>query len=111
MIFYRYVNSADGGLDTLNTTTPLVNQVLLNWLVQSFVYHRLPEEQRASLTQPRGIGFGIGLAFAIFAMQGEQSPSCEYAVPLTAAGITLEVSSLVSISSVSYAACANCENE
>ncbi|KAI0826665.1 multidrug resistance-associated ABC transporter [Trametes gibbosa] len=57
--------------DTLNTTTPLVNQVLLTWLTQSYVYHRANDEQRAALglQQPKGIGYGIGLAFAIFAMQ------------------------------------------
>ncbi|KAH9849408.1 multidrug resistance-associated ABC transporter [Lenzites betulinus] len=57
--------------DTLNTTTPLVNQVLLTWLTQSYVYHRASEEERAALglQQPKGIGYGIGLAFAIFAMQ------------------------------------------
>ncbi|KAI0674258.1 multidrug resistance-associated ABC transporter [Trametes maxima] len=57
--------------DTLNTTTPLVNQVLLTWLTTSYVYHRANETEREQfgLQQPRGIGYGIGLAFAIFAMQ------------------------------------------
>ncbi|KAL0564979.1 hypothetical protein V5O48_017054, partial [Marasmius crinis-equi] len=56
--------------DTLNTTTPLVSKVLLTWLQQSYVYYRSDEEARASIPRPRGIGYGIGLAFAIFAMQG-----------------------------------------
>ncbi|KAI0635122.1 multidrug resistance-associated ABC transporter [Trametes polyzona] len=57
--------------DTLNTTTPLVNQVLLTWLTQSYAYHRTSDAQREAfgLQKPRGIGYGIGLAFAIFAMQ------------------------------------------
>ncbi|KAI0646268.1 multidrug resistance-associated ABC transporter [Trametes meyenii] len=57
--------------DTLNTTTPLVNQVLLTWLTTSYVYYRANEAEREQfgLQQPRGIGYGIGLAFAIFAMQ------------------------------------------
>ncbi|KAI0371903.1 multidrug resistance-associated ABC transporter [Pilatotrama ljubarskyi] len=57
--------------DTLNTTTPLVNQVLLTWLTKSYVYFRASEEQREAfgLSKPQGIGYGIGLAFAIFSMQ------------------------------------------
>ncbi|KAI0659143.1 multidrug resistance-associated ABC transporter [Cubamyces menziesii] len=57
--------------DTLNTTTPLVNQVLLTWLTKSYVYLRASEEERAALglQKPQGIGYGIGLGFAIFAMQ------------------------------------------
>lgn len=63
------------GSDTLKTTTPLVNKVLLQWLTDSYVYHRLSEAERAAavesgaMSKPRGIGFGIGLAFALFAMQ------------------------------------------
>ena len=56
--------------DTLKTTTPLVTRVLLNWVTDSYVYHRLPEAARAERSAPQGIGYGIGLAFAIFAMQG-----------------------------------------
>ncbi|TBU42097.1 multidrug resistance-associated ABC transporter [Dichomitus squalens] len=57
--------------DTLNTTTPLVNQVLLTWLTNSYIYFRASEEERAALglQKPQGIGYGIGLAFAVFAMQ------------------------------------------
>ncbi|KAM5532133.1 hypothetical protein V8D89_014226 [Ganoderma adspersum] len=57
--------------DTLRTTTPLVNQVLLMWLTNSYVYFRATDEERTALglRKPRGIGYGIGLAFAIFAMQ------------------------------------------
>ncbi|KAF8984488.1 P-loop containing nucleoside triphosphate hydrolase protein [Cyathus striatus] len=49
----------------------LLNKVLLNWLVASFVYVRTSEDERAALglTPPRGIGYGIGLAFALFVMQ------------------------------------------
>ncbi|KAI0718208.1 multidrug resistance-associated ABC transporter [Cerioporus squamosus] len=55
--------------DTLNTTTPLVNQVLLSWLTSSYVYSRASDEERAGLPKPQGIGYGIGIAFAVFAMQ------------------------------------------
>ncbi|KAG6847019.1 hypothetical protein H0H93_010593, partial [Arthromyces matolae] len=57
--------------NTLNTTTPLVNKVLLTWLTESYVYFRLTDQEKASgiLAEPRGIGYGIGLAFAIFVMQ------------------------------------------
>lgn len=58
--------------DTLNTTTPLVNQVLLTWLTNSYIYFRANDEERTALglQKPQGIGYGIGLAFAIFVMQG-----------------------------------------
>ncbi|KIK57337.1 hypothetical protein GYMLUDRAFT_46212 [Collybiopsis luxurians FD-317 M1] len=57
----------------LLTTTPLVNKLLLNWLVESFVYFRLsPAEQTEAesfgLSKPKGIGYGVGLAFALFVM-------------------------------------------
>ena len=53
----------------LNTTTPLVSQVLLTWLMNSYVYFHANEEERAGLglQKPQGIGYGIGLAFAVFA--------------------------------------------
>ncbi|KAL0958935.1 hypothetical protein HGRIS_014251 [Hohenbuehelia grisea] len=53
--------------DTLRTTSPLVTKVLLTWLSESFIYHRAP----GSIPQPRGIGYGIGVGIALFAMQGE----------------------------------------
>ncbi|RPD65442.1 multidrug resistance-associated ABC transporter [Lentinus tigrinus ALCF2SS1-7] len=61
--------------DTLNTTTPLVSQVLLSWLTSSFVYYRATEEERAALglAKPQGVGYGVGLAFAIFVMQESSS--------------------------------------
>ncbi|KAF5370935.1 hypothetical protein D9615_009781 [Tricholomella constricta] len=57
--------------DTLKTTTPLLTKVLLTWLTKSYIYHRLTDEQKASgvLAQPQGIGYGIGLAIGLFAMQ------------------------------------------
>ncbi|KAF7321107.1 Multidrug resistance-associated ABC transporter protein [Mycena chlorophos] len=56
--------------DTLRTTSPLVNKALLSWLVQAYYFSRAttPEEQEA-LGKPRGIGYGIGLAVLLFAMQ------------------------------------------
>ena len=56
--------------DTLKTTTPLLNQVILTWLAESYVYFRLSDTERTAVSKPRGIGYGIGLAFALFAMQG-----------------------------------------
>ncbi|KAG6856148.1 hypothetical protein H0H87_007053 [Tephrocybe sp. NHM501043] len=61
--------------DVLKTTTPLLNKVILTWLTNSYVYHRLSDEEKTLgiLEQPRGIGYGIGLAFALFVMQGKSS--------------------------------------
>lgn len=58
--------------DTLKTTTPLINKALLTWLTNSYIFYRASEAERSafSLSQPKGIGFGIGLAFALFIMQG-----------------------------------------
>lgn len=60
-------------IDTLKTTTPLLNKVLLTWLSQSYAWARTSDEQHAALglKQPRGIGYGIGLAIALFVMQGQ----------------------------------------
>ena len=46
--------------------------MFLQWLVESYVYYRLSDVERAAgvVPQPRGIGYGIGLAIALFAMQG-----------------------------------------
>ena len=58
--------------DTLKTTTPLLNKVILTWLTDSYIYVRTTEAQRAinGIPEPRGIGYGIGLAVALFIMQG-----------------------------------------
>ena len=56
--------------DTLRTTTPLLNQVILTWLADSYVYFHLSDTERTTISKPRGIGYGIGLAFALFVMQG-----------------------------------------
>ena len=65
--------------ETLKTTTPLINKLILTWLAETYVYHRLTDDQLAAgvIPQPRGIGYGLGLAFALFAMQGA------YALPVT----------------------------
>lgn len=57
--------------DTLKTTTPLLTKVIFAWLTESYIYNRLSDEQRAlaGLGKPKGIGYGIGLAFALFVMQ------------------------------------------
>lgn len=61
--------------ETLRTTTPLVTRLLLTWLAEAYIYARLTPEQKALgfLAQPQGIGYGIGLAFAIFVMQGRST--------------------------------------
>ncbi|KAK0453030.1 multidrug resistance-associated ABC transporter [Armillaria borealis] len=61
--------------DTLRTTTPLVTKLLLAWLTASYEYYRLSDEQKASgvMDRPKGIQYGIGLGFAIFAMQATAS--------------------------------------
>ncbi|KAG6830040.1 hypothetical protein H0H92_002458 [Tricholoma furcatifolium] len=58
--------------DTLKTTTPLLSKVLLTWLTKSYVYYHLSAEEKAAgvMPKPQGIGYGIGLAFGLFAMQG-----------------------------------------
>jgi hypothetical protein len=73
--------------EALRTTAPLVNQILLTWLVDSYVYVRLTDEERQAFNigKPRDIGYGIGLAFAVFAMQGStvlcMTLSAAYYVP------------------------------
>ncbi|KAF8882128.1 hypothetical protein BD779DRAFT_1675113 [Infundibulicybe gibba] len=58
-------------LDTLKTTTPLLNKVILTWLTDSYIYSHLSDDQRTAgiVPKPKGIGYGIGLAVALFAMQ------------------------------------------
>ncbi|KZP09468.1 multidrug resistance-associated ABC transporter [Athelia psychrophila] len=75
------------GANTLQTTSPLITKVLLSWLTDCYYYHQYASLSPAAqaqavaaaassgaagesiLTKPRGIGYGIGLAFALFAMQ------------------------------------------
>ncbi|TFY55007.1 hypothetical protein EVJ58_g8525 [Rhodofomes roseus] len=65
--------------NTLQTTTPLVNQRLLNWLEERCYYWQVPSADRTLISQPQGIGYGIGLAFAIFVMQEASSlMTCHY---------------------------------
>ncbi|KAF5360312.1 hypothetical protein D9758_009126 [Tetrapyrgos nigripes] len=65
----------DFAAQILRTTTPQLNKVLLNWLITSYVWFQLSDEQReqAGIGKPRGIGYGIGLAFALFVMQESAS--------------------------------------
>ncbi|KAJ7163116.1 multidrug resistance-associated ABC transporter [Mycena filopes] len=57
--------------DTLKTTTPLLNKVILTWLTESYIVYHATDAEKASglLPKPRGIGYGIGLGVALFAMQ------------------------------------------
>jgi hypothetical protein len=54
--------------DTLQTTSPLVNKALLTWLTEVFIFHQFGPT--SGVPSPRGIGYGIGLAVTLFAMQG-----------------------------------------
>ena len=56
----------------VNTTTSLVSQALLTWLTNSYVYFHAHEQERTALglQKPQGIGYGIGLAFTVFATLG-----------------------------------------
>ncbi|KAK1229440.1 hypothetical protein PQX77_007488 [Marasmius sp. AFHP31] len=71
--------------ETLNTTTPLVSRVLLAWLQQSYRYYHATDAERAAIPPPRGIGYGIGLAFAIFAMQESASLMLNHSMQKTMA--------------------------
>ncbi|KAH8823225.1 multidrug resistance-associated ABC transporter [Flagelloscypha sp. PMI_526] len=64
--------------DTLITTTPLVNKVLLTWLTESYVYHKAGPilSSQQGIKEPNNIGYGIGLAFALFGMR-EISVLCD----------------------------------
>ncbi|KAI3614331.1 abc transporter [Moniliophthora roreri] len=70
--------------ESLRITTPLVTKVILTWLAESYIFYRTTEEQRnafgISNQPPPGIGYGIGLAFALFAMLGCQSGQIFYHV-------------------------------
>ncbi|KAF8884414.1 multidrug resistance-associated ABC transporter [Gymnopilus junonius] len=64
--------------DTLNTTTPLLNKVLITWLTDRYLYSRLTDAERAlaaegGFAKPKGIGYGVGLSIALFVMQGMMS--------------------------------------
>lgn len=61
--------------DTLNTTTPLVTKLLLAYLADAYAAYHIPPAERAAygLDHVRGIGYGMGLAVAIFVMQEASS--------------------------------------
>ena len=89
---------AKPNLDTLNTTTPLLTEVLLTWLTDSLAYFKLTNaEQTAAaaqgLSKPQGLGHGFGLGFALFIMQGENGSTF---IPYAFSNTNVEMSSLVS---------------
>lgn len=53
----------------LQTTAPQVTKVLLEFLVDSYAYYHASPVQREGLAPPKSAGYGIGIGFAIFAMQ------------------------------------------
>lgn len=60
--------------DTLRTTGPLVNKVFITWLTERYFWHFLSPDQQAAapslgLDKPKGVGYGIGVAFGIVVMQ------------------------------------------
>lgn len=67
----------------LDVTSPLVTRVLLNWVTESYIYARLPEELRATVPAPPGVGYGVGVAFGLFAMLREFEPFLSPDIVLT----------------------------
>lgn len=61
--------------NTLTTTSPLVNKLFLTWLTASYTWSHMSAEERklSGESAPKGIGYGIGLAFALFIMQEASS--------------------------------------
>ncbi|KZT03607.1 multidrug resistance-associated ABC transporter [Laetiporus sulphureus 93-53] len=77
----------------LNTTSPLVNQVILTWLEDVYIYWKLPESERVVIDKPKGIGYGIGLAFALFVMQEASSlMTCHYSLKSMEVGMLMRTS-------------------
>ncbi|KAH8823291.1 multidrug resistance-associated ABC transporter [Flagelloscypha sp. PMI_526] len=66
--------------DTLISTTPLVNKLLLMWLTESYIYYKAAPSPSLStqygIKEPKSIGYGIGLSFALFGMR-EISVLCD----------------------------------
>lgn len=74
--------------DTLKTTTPLINKLLLSWLSAAYLYHHTGEGG-----SPQGIGYGIGLGFALFAMQEFSSLlTNHYSMEIMKTGLSLRTS-------------------
>ncbi|KZT57357.1 hypothetical protein CALCODRAFT_434214 [Calocera cornea HHB12733] len=57
--------------DTLNTTSPLVSKALITYLTEAYTFYRDP-----TAPPPRSVGYGAGLAVALFVMQ-ETSSVCQ----------------------------------
>lgn len=81
------------GADTLQTTTPLVIQKLLNWLEERYYFWKALPSDRDLLQHPHGIGYGIGLAFAIFVMQEAASlMTCHFTLMSMEVGLLIRTS-------------------
>lgn len=55
-------------LDILRATTPLIAKAFLAWLVNVYAYQHF--DGSGNSDKPQRVGYGIGLALALFAMQG-----------------------------------------
>jgi ATP-binding cassette, subfamily C (CFTR/MRP), member 1 len=53
----------------LQVFSPQITKKLLAYLTTSYNYHRASEIERETMNPPRSIGYGIGLAIALFVMQ------------------------------------------
>lgn len=62
-------------IDVLKAMSPLLNRIFLTWLTQCYSYRVLSDAaQKSTLNaEPHRIGYGIGLAIGLFAMQGSLS--------------------------------------
>ncbi|KAI0700341.1 multidrug resistance-associated ABC transporter [Cytidiella melzeri] len=72
--------------DTLKTTTPLLNKLLLTWLTNSYLWYKFGPTTAAQAGvegQPQGIGYGIGLAFGLFVMQEAASLMTNHYMQMT----------------------------
>lgn len=74
--------------DTLKTTTPLINKLLLSWLSAAYLFYHTGEGGRV-----QGIGYGIGLGFALFTMQEVSSLlTNHYTMGIMRTGLSLRTS-------------------
>lgn len=59
-----------------------MNKVFLTWLTDRYSWHLLSPQEKAGasslgLNEPRGVGYGVGVALGLVAMQGMQLLICK----------------------------------